>query len=75
MQPGTQPPARPFYGISKNELQVLKKYLKDNLSKEFIQLLSSSAATAVLFVKKSGGGLQFCVNYSGLNALTIKNKY
>ena len=32
MQPATQPPARPLYGMSKDELEVLKKYLKDNLS-------------------------------------------
>ena len=36
MQSGTQPPAGPLYGMSRDELQVLKKYLKDNLSKGFI---------------------------------------
>ena len=36
MQPGTQPPAGPLYGMSRDELQVLKKYLEENLSKGFI---------------------------------------
>ena len=75
MQPGTQPPAGPLYGMSRDELQVLKKYLEENLSKGFIWASSSPAAALVFFVKKPGGGLWFCVDYRGLNALTVKNKY
>ena len=75
MQPGTQLPAGPLYGMSRNELQVLKKYLEYNLSKRFIQALLFPATTLVLFVKKPGSSLQFCVGYRGLNALIIKNKY
>ena len=75
MQPGTQPPARPLYGISRNKLEVLKKYLEADLSKKYIRTSTSSAVALVLFVKKPGGGLQFCVDYCGLNVLTIKNKY
>ena len=75
MQPGTQPPAESLYGISRDKLQVLKKYLEENLSKGFIWAPSSSAAAPVLFVKKPGRGRWFCVNYRGLNAFTIENKY
>ena len=75
MQPGTQPPARPLYGMSRDELEALKKYLDDNLSKGYIRTPFSPAATPVLFVKKLGGGLWFCVDYCGLNDFTIKNKY
>ena len=57
MQPGTQSPAGPLYGMSKDEFQVLKKYLEENLSKRFIRALFSPAAAPVLFVKKPGGGL------------------
>ena len=75
MQPGTRPPARPLYGMSRDELEVLKKYLENNLSKGYIWASSSPAAAPVLFVKKPGGGLWFCVDYRGPNDLTIKNKY
>ena len=51
MQPGTQPPAGPLYDMSRDELQVLKKYLEENLSKGFIWASSSPAAAPVLFVK------------------------
>ena len=57
MQPGTQPPAESLYGMSRDKLQILKKYLEDNLSKGFIQASSLSATALVLFVKKPGGSL------------------
>ena len=75
MQPGTQPPAGPLYNMSRDELQVLKKYLEKNLSKGFIWALFLPAAAPVLFVKKPGRGLWFSVDYRGLNVLTVKNKY
>ena len=61
--------------MSRDELQVLKKYLKENLSNGFIWASFLPVASLVLFVKKPGEGLQFCVNYRGLNALIVKNKY
>jgi hypothetical protein len=61
--------------MSLNKLKVLKKYLDKNLSKGFIRASSSPVASPVIFVKKPGGGLRFCVDYRGLNALTIKNQY
>ena len=75
MEPGTQAPSGPLYSMSRDELKVLKKYLTENLNKGFIQASSSSAAVPVLFVKKPGGGLHFCVDYRALNAIIIKNCY
>ena len=57
MQPGTQLPAGPLYSMSRDKLQVLKKYLEDNLSKRFIQVSSLPTAASVNFVQKSGNGL------------------
>ncbi len=61
--------------MSLDELKVLKKYLEENLSKGFIRASSFPAASPVLFAHKPRGGLQFCVNYRQLNAMTIKNQY
>ncbi|ERF68926.1 hypothetical protein EPUS_09504 [Endocarpon pusillum Z07020] len=73
--PNTEPPSGALYGMSRNELEVLDKTLKDYLSKNFIRASKSPAAAPVLFVKKPGGGLRFCVDYRGLNAITVKNRY
>ncbi len=64
-----------LYNMSQNELQVLKKYLKNNLIKDFIQVSSFFAISLILFVKKSSEELRFCVNYWDLNVMTIKNQY
>ena len=61
--------------MSRDELQVLKKYLESNLSKEFILASLSLTAVLIRFVKEPRGSLKFCVIYCSLNALTIKNKY
>ena len=68
-------PWGPLYSMSQNELKILKKYLKKNLSKGFIWASSSLAVSSVLFARKPTGGLWFCVDYRQLNAITIKNQY
>ncbi len=52
-----------LYDMSQNELQILKKYLKNNLIKDFIQVSSFLVISLILFVKKSSEELRFCVNY------------
>lgn len=75
LMPGTTPPKASLRGMSHNELLVMKKYLEENLSKGFIRVSSSAAAAPTLFVKKPGGGLRLCVDYRGLNAISIKDRY
>jgi len=64
-----------LYDMSQDELQVLKKYLKNNLIKDFIQVSSFFAISLIFFVKKSSEELRFCVNYRSLNVMTVKNQY
>ena len=61
------------YPISKNKLLVVKKYINKHLNKGFIYPSISLTATPILLTKKPGRGIQFCVNYRGLNTITIKN--
>lgn len=75
LKSGAEPPWGPQYGMSRDELLVLKKYLRENLEKGFIRPSSSPASSPVLFVKKPGGGLRLCVDYRALNELTVKNRY
>ena len=64
-----------LYSMSCDKALKLCQYLDENLSKGFIRASRSDAAAPVLFVKKPGGGLRFCVDYWGLNAITVKNWY
>ncbi len=64
-----------LYDMSQDELRILKKYLKNNLIKDFIQVSSFFAISSILFVKKSSEELRFCVNYRDLNVMTVKNRY
>ena len=52
-----------LYSMSADELKVLKAYIKTMVDKGFIRASSLSAASPVLFAKKPGGGLRFCVDY------------
>ena len=53
----------------------LENQLKDLLSKGYIRPSKSPLGAPVLFVKKKDGSLILCVDYRGLNKLTIKNKF
>ena len=75
LKEGTQASASALYSMSCDEALKLYQYLDENLSKEFIWISHSDAAASVLFMKKSEGGLHFCVDYWGLNVITVKNWY
>ena len=67
------PPYKRFYLIFKDKLLVIKKYINKHLNKGFIYPSIFPAAAPILFTKKLGGGIQFYINYKGLNTITIKN--
>lgn len=57
-----------------DELFFLKKYLEDNRYKRFICANTSSFNSQVLFVKRFGRKLRFCVNNKKLfDLLDLKN--
>ena len=63
------------YPMSKDEFLVVKKYINKYFNKGFICLSIFLVAAPILFAKKIGGGIRFCVNYRGLNTIIIKNRY
>jgi hypothetical protein len=75
LQPNFTPPFGPIYPLSKTELEVLWKWLDENLAKGFIQASSSPAGAPILFMKKGDSSLRLCVDYRGLNKGTIRNWY
>ncbi|KAH0610986.1 uncharacterized protein H6S33_011413 [Morchella sextelata] len=75
LEPGKQPPWGPVYSLSKVELKVLREYLDKMLRLGKIRPSKSPAGAPILFVKKKDGSLRLCVDYRGLNRVSIKNRY
>src|SRR3954468_25068502 len=75
LMPGTGPIAKRPYKMDVDELKELKKQLKEQLDKGFIQPSSSSWGAPVLFVEKKDSSKRLVVDYRSLNEVTIKNKY
>ena len=61
------------YLISKDKLLVIKKYINEYLNKGFICFSIFLVVAPILFAKKLGGDIRFCINYRGLNTIIIKN--
>ena len=75
LQKGEQPPYGPIYSLGPVEFEMLKTYIETNLANDFIWPSKSPAGAPILFVGKPDGSLRLCVDYRGLNNLTIKNQY
>ena len=73
--PTSTPPYKPLYNLSAPELDALQSYITENLAKGFIRPSKSPAGAPIFFVKKKSGELRPCVDYRGLNEMTIKNRY
>ncbi|KAH8145878.1 uncharacterized protein LAJ45_10020 [Morchella importuna] len=72
---GKQPPWGPIYSLSPPEDKALREYLDENLPSGKVVPSTSPAAAPVLFVPKGNGKLRLCVDFRGLNGITIKNRY
>ena len=70
-----QPPYSPIYSLGPVELETLKTYIETNLASSFIRPSKFPAGAPILFVRKKNGSFHLCVDYRGLNNLTIKNRY
>jgi len=71
--PGTAPIAKRPYRMGVNELEELKKQIKELQDKGFICPSSSPWGAPVIFVEKKDGSQR--VDYRSLIEVTIKNKY
>lgn len=72
---GTSPPRGRLYSLSAPEREALEKYLSESLDAGTIVSSSSPAGAGFFFVKKKDGSLRPCIDYRGLNDITVKNRY
>ncbi len=75
LKPEKTPSFDPLYNLSEYQLKTLRGYIDKNLANGFIRPSKSSAGAPVLFIPKPDGTLRLCVDYRGLNSMTIKNRY
>jgi hypothetical protein len=61
-----------LYKMFEKELKIVKKYLENNMKKEFIIASRSSFVSSIMFMKKTNKSLRFCVDYKKLNQLIKK---
>ena len=75
LEPGQHPPHMPIYNLSERELGILKEYLASALEKGWIRPSKSPAGAPILFVPKKDGSMRMCIDYRGLNKITVKNRF
>lgn len=73
--PGTFPPRGRLYSLSGPERESMEEYIQDSLAAGIIRPSSSPAGAGAFFVTKKDGSLRPCIEYRGLNDVTIKNRY
>jgi len=75
LEPGKQPPLGKLYLLSPDELELLKEYLDKMLRTSKIRPSKSSAGAPIFFAKEANSKLHIVVDYRGLNAITMEDKY
>ncbi|GBG70781.1 hypothetical protein CBR_g8079 [Chara braunii] len=73
IEPGSRTPKGAVYRMSPRELEEFHNQLEELLEKGWIRPNSSPFGAPVLFVPKKEGELRMCIDYRGLNAVTVKN--
>ena len=61
--PGTGPIAKRPYSMSVDELEELKKQLRELFDKGYIRPSASPWGSPILFVKKKDGSMRMCIDY------------
>ncbi len=70
-----QPPFGPMYSLTEAEQTELCHYVNTSLANGLIQPSKSPAGAPILFVKKKDDSVRLCVDYRGLNSITVKDRY
>lgn len=73
--PGAPLPSSRLYNLSRPERGAMEEYIRSSLAAGIIRPSSSPVAAGFFFVEKKDGTLRPCIDFRGLNGITVKNKY
>ncbi|KAK3541980.1 hypothetical protein QTP86_009226 [Hemibagrus guttatus] len=73
--PNASPPKGRIYPLSLPESKAMEEYIESSLAAGHIRPSTSPAAAGFFFVGKKDGGLRPCIDYRGLNAVTVQYPY
>uniref|UniRef100_A0A3B4X4G4 Ty3 transposon capsid-like protein domain-containing protein n=1 Tax=Seriola lalandi dorsalis TaxID=1841481 RepID=A0A3B4X4G4_SERLL len=73
--PRATPSRGRLFSLSSPERQAMEEYIQDSLVAGIIRPSSSPAGAGFFFVEKKDKSLRPCIDYRGLNDITIKNRY
>jgi len=73
--PGTTFPSSRLYNLSRPERETMETYINDSLAAGIIRPSSSPLGAGFFFVSKKDKSLRPCIDFRGLNNITVKNKY
>ncbi|KAK3533208.1 hypothetical protein QTP70_013610 [Hemibagrus guttatus] len=73
--PNTSLPKGRIYPLSLPESEAMEDYIEGALAAGHIRPSTSPAAAGFFFVEKKDGGLRPCIDYRGLNAITVRYPY
>ena len=74
LKTGTTPPRGRLFSLSRPKTEAMEKYLSESLAAGIIRPSSSPAGAGFFFVGKKDGSLRPCIDYRGINEITVKNK-
>ena len=64
-----------LYPLTEQELKVLWEWLDQMVAEQKIQRSKSAVGALIVLVRKANGEFRLCVDYRGLNKVTLKNRY
>uniref|UniRef100_A0A3Q3ALY7 Gypsy retrotransposon integrase-like protein 1 n=1 Tax=Kryptolebias marmoratus TaxID=37003 RepID=A0A3Q3ALY7_KRYMA len=74
LRPGEPLPTSRLFSLSGPERESMKNYIEDSLASGIIRPYTSPLGAGFFFVEKKKS-LRPCIDYRGLNQITVKNKY
>ncbi|KAI3369028.1 hypothetical protein L3Q82_025432 [Scortum barcoo] len=68
-------PSSRLYNLTRPEQEAMEGYINDSMAAGIIRPSTSPVGAGFFFVKKKDSSLRPCIDFRGLNNITVKNKY